>query len=268
MALMDYSHFFTTVRPANVQWCVWNAALVTARYTPTVFRGCQRGAEVTFVKRWRRSWGTQRASGGSSWSAPAGFLVFLRQQVGKNKNKQTEKHDNSKLWVMCISYCFRMRCDLVILDVLADAQQTPDHLSDKFCSQSSHTIVKIWLQVQHEIIGSRSRGRHYIFHPLWTAATCCSKLISDSCLCLKCHFFFRSSPVGLFKDFINPKYYKIKWWCWPTVLLTSKSTRLCWYTEHIKTYLIIHNLAIRVSPPPTVVPRHAGTDCTQLSRPH
>ena len=39
MALMDYSHFFTTVRPVNVQWCVQNAALVTTRYTDC-FRGC------------------------------------------------------------------------------------------------------------------------------------------------------------------------------------------------------------------------------------
>lgn len=27
------------------------------------------------------------------------------------------------------------------LDVLADAQQTPDHLSDRLCSQSLHTII-------------------------------------------------------------------------------------------------------------------------------
>lgn len=76
------------------------------------------------------------------------------------------------------------------LDVLADAQQTPDHLSDRLCSQSLYTIMKIWLQIQHKIIGSRSSDRRYTFQLLWSVAMCCLKLISDSRLCLKCHLVF------------------------------------------------------------------------------
>ena len=51
--------------------------------------------EVTFPNseegKYLRSWGTQRAFGGLWWSAPAGSLVFLQQQV-RNKYKQKQKN--------------------------------------------------------------------------------------------------------------------------------------------------------------------------------